>query len=125
VAIASAETEKTNKENDINAANELLTQLLGDLKSQQGLIDAAVKELEVLRPACVDTGMTFEERKEKRDAEIEALQGAFCQLWDETTMGKPCEAPNPNPPATIEFTHEGVSIGGETTAFEGNAQAGQ
>ena len=40
-------------------------------------LDAFVR---VLKPMCIDTGMSYKERVEKREEEIEALKGALCQL---------------------------------------------
>merc|ERR550514_2040613 len=82
VSIASKETDKKNKE-DMN-----------DMTKQQALLDKALKELTALMPACVDTGMDYEERKEKREAEIEALKQACTALMprDGEPEGNPCEA---------------------------------
>merc|ERR1719160_1395613 len=65
-----AETDKTNAELDI-------TQAEADLKAQKELLQAALDELEKLKPVCVDSGMSWEERSARRDQEIEALKEAL------------------------------------------------
>jgi chromosome segregation ATPase len=76
-SIASKETDKKNKEADLEQTKIKIEEDLNDLKKNQELLDAALKELEELRPACVDTGMTYEERVAAREKEIEALKKAL------------------------------------------------
>merc|ERR1719199_914630 len=57
-----------------------LKQTVNDLMKTNGDLEAALETLEKLRPACVDTGMSYEERVERREAEIEALKQALCVL---------------------------------------------
>jgi hypothetical protein len=79
---ASKETGLTNCEADlVQTSADLSTRLL-DLQQNQQLLDTALKALEALRPACIDTGMSFEERTQRREAEISALKGALCTLDD-------------------------------------------
>jgi len=80
VSIMSAETEKKNKENVVIKMKNAITQGMDDLKSEVELMDTAVKAIEELKPACIDTGMSYEERKQKREEEIDALKTALCQL---------------------------------------------
>jgi len=58
-----------------------------ELTLNKDLLAKALAEIEELRPTCIDTGMTYEDRKAKREAEIAALKKAHEQL-----MPKP-EAP--------------------------------
>jgi hypothetical protein len=51
-----------------------IVQSLYDLRENQVLLDNSVKQLEMLRPACVDTGMSWDERKLAREKEIQALK---------------------------------------------------
>merc|ERR1719331_459539 len=60
---------------------------LQDLTQQQQLLDTALKALEALRPACIDTGMTYEERVARREAEIEALKNCIEILSEEGGIG--------------------------------------
>merc|ERR1719321_199511 len=51
-----------------------------DLKMNMDLLDTALQELEDLKPTCIDTGMSYEERVAKREQEMEALKKALCIL---------------------------------------------
>lgn len=51
-----------------------------ELQNNQDRLDKALKELVNLQPTCIDTGMSYEDRKAKREAEIEALKTAKEQL---------------------------------------------
>jgi len=53
-----------------------------DLKTAQNLLDDALIELEELKPTCIDTGMSYKERVEKRETEMEALTKALCILGE-------------------------------------------
>ena len=46
------------------------------LGTRQKMLDDTLKELEDLKPTCVDTGMSYEERVQKREEEIDALKKA-------------------------------------------------
>lgn len=48
------------------------------LESQVEMLQNAIKELLDLKPVCVDTGMSYEERVSRREDEIEALKKALC-----------------------------------------------
>lgn len=50
----------------------------GNLADQTAILKNAIKELLVLKPTCVDTGMSYEERVARREDEIEALKKALC-----------------------------------------------
>jgi len=78
--LAGAETEKKNKEHVVKTMTHAIASGMEDLKNTQGMMDAAVKTLEDLQQPCVDTGMSYEERKKKREDEMEALKTALCQL---------------------------------------------
>jgi len=73
--------EQTN--NSLMTTNGSLVASLNELRDNQQLLDESLKYLETLRPACVDTGMTWEEKVARRDAEIEALKKALCVLDEE------------------------------------------
>ena len=51
-----------------------------DLQTNMDLVDKANAELEELKPVCIDTGMSYTERVEKREEEIAALNNALCLL---------------------------------------------
>jgi hypothetical protein len=82
-SIASKETGKEHSENDLQRTSGDLVSSLNDLQGTQELLDKSLEALEKLRPACVDTGMSYEERVERREAEIEALKNAICVLDEE------------------------------------------
>jgi len=71
--IAGKETKKLLDEQDLKTTKADIEQTTSDLQGAMKLLDDAVKTLEALQPTCVDTGMSYEERKEKRQAEMKAL----------------------------------------------------
>jgi len=83
VSIATKETGLKQANNDLELTSSSLVGNLNDLKDTQELLDASLETLEKLRPACVDTGMSYEERVARREAEIEALKKALCVLDEE------------------------------------------
>jgi len=50
------------------------------LGSANAVLKGAINELMELKPTCVDTGMSYEERVAKREEEIEALNKALCVM---------------------------------------------
>lgn len=74
------DTKRKLNEQEKEATEKLLDRKNEELKTNQDLLDKALAELEELRPTCVDTGMSYEDRKAKREAEIEALKKAKQQL---------------------------------------------
>merc|ERR1719326_287461 len=76
-SISTKETGKAQAEADLDRASAGLIESLNDLKDTQGLLDKTLEALEKLRPACVDTGMSYEERVARREAEIAALKQAL------------------------------------------------
>jgi len=54
-----------------------------DLKSTQKELDAALAYHDELKPSCVDAGVSFSERAQRRQEEIESLQEALKLLGDE------------------------------------------
>merc|ERR1719353_851223 len=79
------------KKNALEATTTELTEVMdqlstaGDeLRTQQELLDTAVKTWEELLPGCVaDPGMSYEERVARRNQEIQALKDAYCILDDQ------------------------------------------
>jgi len=72
-----AEEEKTKQKDD---AEEKLSNDRDSLKSETDTLKTSVEELIQLHGACVDTGMSIEERIAAREDEIEALKKALCVL---------------------------------------------
>ena len=82
-SISSKSAGLKNTINELERTSSDLVAALNDLKDNQELLDKSLETLEKLRPACVDTGMTYEERVARREAEIEALKKAVCVLDEE------------------------------------------
>jgi len=53
-----------------------------ELKATQEELDAALGYYEKLRPDCVDSGASYQDRVEMRQAEIQSLQEALRTLSD-------------------------------------------
>jgi len=53
-----------------------------DMKTAMNLADEAFKELETLKPTCMDTGMSYAERVAARKVEMTALTSALCILGE-------------------------------------------
>ena len=83
VSISTKETTKTTNESEKAATVTEISDAMADLREEQELLDKALQELEELRPACIDTGMSYEERVARREQEIEALNEALCILDNE------------------------------------------
>jgi len=79
-SISSKETSKAMKESDLTTTNADLTQAMADLSEHMKLLDDSLLQLESLKPACIDTGMSYSDRVAKREEEIEALKTAMCIL---------------------------------------------
>jgi len=74
------ETKLTLNAEDLAATTNKLEQGMADIRTAVSLMDSEVKKLEAIHPMCVDNGMSYEERVEKRKAEMEALTRALCIL---------------------------------------------
>jgi len=64
------EETKVNKESDLHSTQQ-------DLKVTQEQLDKALAYYEKLKPTCVDSGITYEERVKRREEEIVSLQEAL------------------------------------------------
>jgi hypothetical protein len=63
----------------MNTLDELETSSDG-LNAEMEILTTAVKELMELKPVCVDTGMSYADRKARRKDEMESLKKALCIL---------------------------------------------
>jgi tetratricopeptide (TPR) repeat protein len=77
------ENEKAHKEDKISQKESELTSTKADLDATQGQLDKAVAYYEKLKPNCVDTGITYEDRVKRREEEIQSLQEALKILTGE------------------------------------------
>jgi len=66
---------KTEQNDD---AKQKLSDATDGMKDKTALMVTTIKELLDLQPACVDTGMSYAERVEARENEIQALKKALC-----------------------------------------------
>merc|ERR1719352_1263819 len=73
--------DKALKENEINLKSgtktdkeSALASAEADLKTTKEQLDKALEYYEKLKPTCVDSGITYEERVKRREAEIVSLQ---------------------------------------------------
>lgn len=76
-SIAGKETKKELDEQDLQTTKTTLKKKMSDLQDTVDLLDKALEELEELKPTCIDTGMSYEERVKKREEEIAALEKAL------------------------------------------------
>merc|ERR1719343_1823006 len=81
--ISGKEMKKTLDEQDLKTTKATIAQKMNDLQAAMDRLDAALKVIEGLKPTCIDTGMSYEERVSKRDEEIAALKKALCILDEE------------------------------------------
>merc|ERR1719174_1627760 len=86
-SMMSKETGLENAKDDLKIASGDLVATLNKLKDNQKLLDMSLQALETLRPACVDTGMSWEEKVKRRDAEIAALKEALSVFEDPNGLG--------------------------------------
>merc|ERR1719476_1054441 len=68
--ISHKEARKMDKESALHSASD-------ELKATQDQLDKAVAYYEKLKPTCVDSGITYEERVRRREEEIRSLQEAL------------------------------------------------
>jgi len=65
---------KVSKKQDVTST---MTVSKSDLSGNQKELDAALAYYEKLKPTCVDSGVSYEERVSRRKEEIESLQDAL------------------------------------------------
>jgi len=69
-------------EQDLASTKAAIGVALEDMKTAMDLLDGALKNVELLKPTCLDTGMSYKERVGKRDQEMSALKSALNMLDD-------------------------------------------
>jgi hypothetical protein len=79
-SISTKETALSQSESDLKETEISIKEGMAALAESQKLLDDALKTVEELKPACIDTGMSYEERVAKREEEIKALKEALCML---------------------------------------------
>jgi hypothetical protein len=83
VSLGTKKVGKSAKEAELTETKADLTEAKDSMLEKQGALDKTIQELIELQPACVDTGMSYQERVAKREAEIESLKQALCILGTE------------------------------------------
>jgi peptidoglycan hydrolase CwlO-like protein len=84
MSITTKETGLDHTDRELTETNDAISTAGDELRTQQGLLDAAVETWEKLIPGCVaDPGMSYEERVQRRNAEVQALKDAYCILSNE------------------------------------------
>mmetsp|Transcript_76574 Transcript_76574/g.164197 ORF Transcript_76574/g.164197 Transcript_76574/m.164197 type:complete len:739 (-) Transcript_76574:184-2400(-) len=78
--IGAKETKKALNEEDLITTKNTIVSKTADLTSAMSLLDSALKMLEELKPTCIDHGMSYAERVQKREEEMDALKRALCIL---------------------------------------------
>jgi len=90
------ETEKSLAEKDVaikektkqkDSAKEKYTADEDEMKSKSDILKTSIEELLELKPACIDTGMSYADRVAKREEEIAALNKALCILTNYAKYG--------------------------------------
>jgi len=76
-SIAGKETKKELSEQDLSTTKIDIETKTSDMQTSVNLLDAALKELEMLKPTCIDTGMSYGDRVQARKDEIAALKDAL------------------------------------------------
>jgi hypothetical protein len=80
VSLGTKKVSKSAKEGELTETEASIDEDNTSLTEEQSLLDKSIQEIIELQPACVDTGMSYEERVAKREQEIEALKEALCTL---------------------------------------------
>jgi len=75
--ISVKEATKSHKESSKQQTDANIDSLKKELKLTQGELDAALAYYEKLKPDCVDHGLSYSERKEMREEEIQSLKEAL------------------------------------------------
>merc|ERR1719194_341057 len=70
-------TDATNKGKTITRKSGELTETKKDLKGTQEELDAALAYYDKLKPSCVDSGVSYDERVARREEEIQSLKEAL------------------------------------------------
>jgi len=79
-SLAVAEEAHTQRKAQFEDADEKHGEAEANLDEQSGILRTSLKELLELKPACIDTGMSYEDRVAMREEEIAALKKAMCIL---------------------------------------------
>jgi hypothetical protein len=81
--IAVKSTAKKHNEDNLTTTEALIVSLKKELALTQEELDAALAYYEKLKPTCVDLGLSYEERVQAREEEIQSLKEALAILQQE------------------------------------------
>jgi len=93
-AIDGAKDAQTEKKSSLDDVEESLESATEDIGSQTLIIKGAIGELIELKATCIDTGMSYQERVERRQDEITALKKGLCVLTHFGELGAENAAEN-------------------------------
>jgi len=65
---------------DLKSTKASIKMKMKEMQENMDLVDKALEAIEELKPMCIDTGMSYEERVQKREEEMKALKKALCIL---------------------------------------------
>jgi len=86
-SLATAEEAQSQRKAQLEDAEEKFEEAESNLDEQSGILRSSLKELLELKPACIDTGMSYEDRVALREEEIAALKKALCILGKYAEFG--------------------------------------
>lgn len=75
---------------DLKSTKASIKMKMTEMKENMDLVDKALEAIEDLKPMCIDSGMSYKERKQKREEEMKALKKALCIL-DPEGVEEDCE----------------------------------
>lgn len=75
--LALKQNEVEHKQNKMTDKESALHSTQGELRASQEQLNKAVAYFEKLKPTCVDSGITYEERVKRREAEMQSLEEAL------------------------------------------------
>jgi len=90
-SLSAKKTTLTNSKTTLDNLEDHLSGLKEELGLKVDMMNEAIKELIELKPACVDTGMSYAERVERRNDEIAGLKKALCILDNFAKYGPDAE----------------------------------
>jgi hypothetical protein len=83
VSLGTKKVGKSAKDAELTETKSELVEAKDSIMEKQGALDKSIQELIELQPACIDTGMSYQEKVAHREAEIESLKQALCILGTE------------------------------------------
>merc|ERR1719329_668155 len=79
-SVAGHKTKRSLDQQDSETMHITIKRKTADMKAAMDSVDGHLRTLDDLKPTCIDTGMSYKERVQKREDEMAALQKALCTL---------------------------------------------